>query len=433
MKKINRESGVTLILVALSMTVLIGFMAFATDVGVLLHQRREVQTAADSAAIAGATEALAEGNPTSLTGSEWAAAANDAALNGYTAGSSSGTLNSTSGTTLTINVAPNITIPAFNTAGYIQATITQTAPTFFMRAFMGLFGNTGYSVSTVGATAIATDTIASNGCGYVMDPGGAADPAVDMGGSSTILATKCLVTIDGNLDMTGASSLQAGYTAVSGTIEGSDPSGSYAQNVPAQPNPLAYLSTNDYQPTLKTTNGVTTCTAPSGSGLACAYDYQGGALSGQLPSNTLFYFDEASGPSITGTVTGSGDVLYLSGTSMPFDFANNGAVTLTPPSSGSLANVLLDAPYIGGTTTCSHGKGNNVGNPGEIYVDFGSSSTTLNGIFYAPNAQLFGQDQGASTSIALEFVVGNMCMQSATFNIGAISGVNPIKKVALVY
>jgi hypothetical protein len=233
--------------------------------------------------------------------------------------------------------------------------------------------------------------------------------------------------------MTGDASMQAGFVAVSGTIEGNDPSGAYAQNVPPQPDPLAYLSTAAYQPTLTTTSGVTTCTAPAGSGLACDYDYQGGALSGTLPSNTLFYFDEASGPSISGSVTGSGVVLYLSGTSMPFDFDNNGSVSLTPPTSGTLEGVLIDAPDIGGTTTCSHGKGNNEGNPGELYFDFGSSSTSLDGIVYAPNAQLFGQDQGASTTINLDLVIGNICMQASTFTIGAITQSNPITKVGLVY
>src|SRR6185503_20467287 len=54
MRKFGDESGQTLVMVALSMAVLLGFAAFATDVGVMLDAKRHVQSAADSAAIAAA-------------------------------------------------------------------------------------------------------------------------------------------------------------------------------------------------------------------------------------------------------------------------------------------------------------------------------------------------------------------------------------------
>jgi Putative Flp pilus-assembly TadE/G-like len=447
MKKLNNETGQTLIFVALSMTMLVGVAALATDMGVVLHVKREAQTAADAAAIAAATEELAEGNPTTISEGVWNAAAKDATANGFSAaavasnpGGQSGVksyCSTSNGLCLYLGSAGSITVPTFNSAGYVQATITQPAPTLFTNAFMGLFGNSSYSGMTVATTAIASDTITNNGCVYVTDPGAAANPAVDMGGSSLVDTPNCGVSIDGNLDMSGDAHMDAKYVNVSGTITGNKPSGPYASGSGAIlqtiPPFLTALSFTANQPTLSTSKGVTTCTAPTGSGLACLYDYQGGALSGQLPSNTIFYFDEPAGPSITGSVTGSGVVLYLSGTSMPFDFSNNGSVTLTPPTSGTFEGVLIDAPSIGGTTTCSHGKGNNQGNPGELYFDFGSSTTSLDGIVYAPNAQLFGQDQGANSSINLDLVVGNICLQSSTFTIGGISADNPITKVGLVY
>src|ERR1700749_1858561 len=45
------EEAQTLVIVALSLTVLMGFLAFATDLGVMLRQRRIAQTVADSAAM----------------------------------------------------------------------------------------------------------------------------------------------------------------------------------------------------------------------------------------------------------------------------------------------------------------------------------------------------------------------------------------------
>jgi Flp pilus assembly protein TadG len=430
MKKSSGENGQTLISAALSATVLLGFIAFATDVGVLFHQKRQLQTAADAAAIAAATEALAEGNPSTtstVSAGVYQAAENDASDNGSTPGTSNGSLNTANGITLEVTTGSNNTVPAFQSAGYFQATINETNPTLFIGAFMGLIGNSSYSGMTVGATAIASDTITSNGCVYVTDPGLAAVPAVEEGGSSSLDAPACDVIVNGNIDFnSGAASITAQNVIASGTI--STMQSGWTEDAPTPPDPLAYLSTPAYQPTLTTTGGTTTCAAPPGSGLTnCSYD-----ATTINASNTMYYFDKS--PSITGTVTGSGDVIYLAGTSTYLDLDTNSAVTLTPPTSGILANVVIDAPFITGTGNgCKSGKGNNRDNPGEIYVDFGSSSTTLNGIVYAPNAEIFGQDQGSSTSIKLDLVVGDICMQSATFQVGGYSANNPITRVGLVY
>ncbi len=48
------ERGQTIILVALSLPLLLGFVGIATDVGALFKDKRTMQTAADAAAIAGA-------------------------------------------------------------------------------------------------------------------------------------------------------------------------------------------------------------------------------------------------------------------------------------------------------------------------------------------------------------------------------------------
>ena len=52
----REESGQGLVLGALAMVVILGFAAIAIDVGLFLHERRELQKAADAAALAGAQE-----------------------------------------------------------------------------------------------------------------------------------------------------------------------------------------------------------------------------------------------------------------------------------------------------------------------------------------------------------------------------------------
>ena len=50
----RREGGQALVLFALALGVLLGFTALAVDVGIFLHQRRDLQNDADAAALAGA-------------------------------------------------------------------------------------------------------------------------------------------------------------------------------------------------------------------------------------------------------------------------------------------------------------------------------------------------------------------------------------------
>ncbi len=53
---IGRETGQALILFVLGLGVLLGMVAMSVDVGLILHERRQLQNAADAAALAGAIE-----------------------------------------------------------------------------------------------------------------------------------------------------------------------------------------------------------------------------------------------------------------------------------------------------------------------------------------------------------------------------------------
>ena len=443
------ESGQVLVMTVLSLTVVLGFVAFATDVGLMLRQRRVAQTVADAAAVAAATESLNEGTPSSVTGGMYTAAYEDAVLNSFTPGSSNGATNSSTGVTLTVKITPNVSVSSFNSAGYVQAAVSLKTNT----AFMNVFGIHSMNVS---ASAIASNTITSNGCFYVQNSGGYADPAVALNGNSLVNASNCGMTVNGNLAMGGNGTINALFVAVSGTLSGKNAGGTWSQGVPPQNDPLSKLQLTANQPTAS--NG--SCTAPSGSGMSCVYDYgcdlgtckasgcgaTACTLTGAtLTGPTIYYYDLPI--NISGAVTATNITFYLSGNNY-FDFASNGSGTFTAPgassssgcvgSSNPFCGILFDAPTDGsgnaGTYTCSSGKGNNGGNPGEIYLNFGSSTTNVQGVIYAPYMQLFGQDKGSSTTFAADLVVGNVCMQSATFTVDDFSGnKSPITRVGLVY
>lgn len=462
------ESGQIMVAAVFSMTILIGFVAFATDVGYLLRQKRIAQTVADAAAMAAATEALNEGTPTTVSTGMWTAAAHDATMNGYTPGSSNGANNSANGVTLTINTDAGVTISGYNSPGYVQSIVTLNTNTVFMAVFGVLFqidhpGAPSRSNVGVTATAIAADSIMSNGCVWVQNDGNydTAD-AVDMGGNSLINAPQCGMTVNGDIVTGGSASISAKFVAETGSA----PAGSgWIGGIPPQSDPLSYLQEPANQPTAGTTLGGTCGSIPAGAvsaGMSCIYDFNGGNLSGTLQSNTIYYFDSlvnsGGGPYVTGTVTGSNIMIYLAGNTLPIDFSNNGQMCLTPPgyttgsggvcsnsgtgscigSSNPFCGILIDAPTDGsagqGTYSCSHGVGGNQGSPGEMYLNFGSSTTVMDGIVYAPYMQLYGQDEGAATTFATDLVIGNICIQSATFSVDGFSGpYSPLTRVGLVY
>jgi hypothetical protein len=48
--------------------------------------------------------------------------------------------------------------------------------------------------------------------------------------------------------------------------------------------------------------------------------------------------------------------------------------------------------------------------------------------------EMFGQDKGASTTFATDLVIGNICMQSSTFDVNGYSGSqSPLTRVGLAY
>jgi hypothetical protein len=111
------ESGNVLVMAALSMTGIMGFAALATDVGLLLRAKQNLQIAADAAATAGALDV------------KYGLSASTPAL---AAASSNGATNGTSGVIVTVN-SPPASGPYASTAGFVEVNITEPSPTYFMQ------------------------------------------------------------------------------------------------------------------------------------------------------------------------------------------------------------------------------------------------------------------------------------------------------------
>src|SRR5258708_21312131 len=136
------------------MTVLMGFMALATDSGILFRTRRDLQIAADAAAVAGALDYLYNANSTSTIAAGRAAAS----ANGITHG--------TGGAVVSISVPP-ADGPNTENAAYVEAMVTKPHST----VFMGMFG---FRSVTVGPRAVAGTPTTGNACIWLMATSGMA-------------------------------------------------------------------------------------------------------------------------------------------------------------------------------------------------------------------------------------------------------------------
>ncbi len=199
MKKLKDESGQVLVMTLVCMTVLLAFLAFAIDVGLLFRAKRNMQIAADAAAIAGALDY--KYNSTGQPASAEAAAQAAAVANGVTA---TGTcpISDPTQTYVCIHIPPS-SGPNAGSAGYVEALISQPNQT----VFMGMIRNNG--LMDVGARAVAGSG-ASAGCLWTLARSG---NDVSLSGSGSLTAQNCDIYDDSNasnaLTLTGSGSITA--------------------------------------------------------------------------------------------------------------------------------------------------------------------------------------------------------------------------------
>ena len=210
-------SGQALILISLSLVVVISFGALAIDVGFLCFTKERMQTAADAAAVA-AAQSLNDGGSYSTATT---AASNVAALDGFS---------TTAGTGVTVTATEPATAP-YNTTSYVQVTVAQPQPTYFL-------GVLGYSSVNVSASAIGGVENAS-GCIYALDP--SKSGAIGVSGNVTVTSACGIVDDSSSTDAltaTGNITITASMTG----IVGSNPGYSTSGNITITPTPKTNIA-----------------------------------------------------------------------------------------------------------------------------------------------------------------------------------------------
>jgi putative Flp pilus-assembly TadE/G-like protein len=169
------SSGQIAVIAALMIVGLLACAALATDLGYFQNTRRRMQSAADSAAIAGEREIIAGQTDTVVS-----AAQNDAALNGFTDGAG------------TVQVAvnnPPTSGPNAGSSKAVEVIVSETQPTYFLKVI-------GIPTVTVSARAAAIPGNSFN-CIHALDP--TADNTVTLTGVS-LFYTNCTILDNSNSD-----------------------------------------------------------------------------------------------------------------------------------------------------------------------------------------------------------------------------------------
>ena len=367
-----------------------------------------MQTAADSAAMAGSEE-LAYGD-------QVVAGKADAATNGYTDGQSS--------VTVAINNPPS-TGPNASKSGYVEAIVTKPEPTYFLRVL-------GVSTMTVSARAVAYEGNGPN-CIYVLNP--SASGAFSANGNVTV-SSGCGLLVDSSsstgLSVVGNVTITAPTIGVVGnytTSGGASLTPAPKIGVIAASDPLAYVQAPTVGSCAHTNYSLNGSSGSSGSPLQLfAGTYCGGiSVHGNavLNFNAGTYVLAGGGMNISAntTMTGTGVTFYnTTGTGGygAISFNGNSQANFSAPTSGPLAGILFfqdrSVPSTGASSTIS-----------------GNSSSTFDGALYFPTTTV--TFNGNSSANGYSIVVANQLSLSGNASIGAnyssLTGGSPIKGTVL--
>lgn len=215
------ELGQAIVVVALALVVILAILGLAVDMGYLRYTKRQLQTAADAAAMAGAAE-LTYGDVTP-------AAQADSASNGFT--------NGTNGATVTVNNPP-LSGQHVGDSQYVETIVAKSTPTFFAKAF---------GVNSVNLQARAVAHLGSgNNCIFALDPEANGALSVDAFAS---ISSQCGIVVESDsssaLSCGSLSSISASSIGVVGGVQNSscgiNPNPVKGIAVPNPSDPLAYL------------------------------------------------------------------------------------------------------------------------------------------------------------------------------------------------
>jgi Flp pilus assembly protein TadG len=436
--RLNKQSGQALVSTAVAMVVLALFAGLGIDMGMLRYQKRLQQSAADAAALAGASNLI--------IGGVQAGAQAAAAVNGFTDNTGGGACSDSTNTavaavTVTICNAPqDRTINGISVAGgphksdittssgavapaadYVEAIVSVVQPTYFMQIF-------GVTSETVIARAVATNFSGAfpgttTGCLYTLAPPSTTGVnGVSIAGSAELDAPNCGILDNGNYDPTGKSPnliIKVGSFDVSGTDTGSTKLPTCTATPDHCPQYGAAPTTDPMagiQPPCNPCTGGTAYSSNSTSTVPCAgtctytsISFAGNGVETFSPGTYIINGPGGVSCNGTPTITGTGVTFYFTN-GATWNCAGNDNINLTAPTSGTYSDVLF---YQDPADTTNMSLGGNTG-------------STYNGIIYAPTAEItfFGNAKGNAVTLGTDIIISAAVnfFGNPTVSMGGVAG-----------
>jgi hypothetical protein len=394
------ESGSVAIQIGLMAIAIMGFVALGTEVVFALFMQQQMQSAADAAAVGGAT-ALMTGHPTDPTLESRAVAAADGFTNGI------------NGATVTVNHPP-LSGPNTGNAAAVEVIISQPQQFSLLSLFVT-------SLWSIGARAVATEGSSGSYCVLALDP--SASGAVALANSASMTNANCGLAVNSTsstaLTLTNSSTIYGPVTVAGGwsltnssAIYGS-PAKEYA-SVTANPYANVQVGT---PPACTSQSGTVTNSASANlnPGHFCSGWSFTNSATVTLAAGT-YYVDSQLTVANSSTLTGTAGVTIIVNGNYAINIANSTTVTLTAPTSGTYSGiVLMSSPTATSSITQSFVNSSTLKILGAVYfpnqiISYSNSSS----VPATPCTQIIGRIIQIQNSVDLN----NSCAGTGTSPIG---------------
>src|SRR5579863_627127 len=364
------QSGQVLPLIAISLTILMGFGGLAVDVSYLQYRQVKQQTATDAAALGGAQQ-LGHSNCASGANASAAALA-DANGNGFT---------NAGNVTVTASSPPQSGPYAGNTCAVAVTITSQHNTTFFSQ----LFGYPNGMAETTQATG-SVSAASGGACIYLLSM----STWSSFNSGTTVDSPGCAIAINYSADFNGGTITAPAIGYVSPAPNYGNPTFTMATPAPMLPvaDPCsqipgcAYLTANP--PAITGCTGYNSNGGSHTIGPGC-YSYMNLDNPGTITMTQGLYIINGPINDNGVTLTGSGVTIYVtaSGSGPNLD---GYTATLSPPTTGNYANVLYyQVP----------------GNSSSI--NFNGPNVSMSGLIYAPSTTSANFDGASGNYVVLVF------------------------------
>ncbi len=407
----RNQAGSVLLVTAMTLPVLIGFMGLAIDLGALYHHKRRMQTATDAGALAGAFEKW-RGNDSQIEPS----ARGGAAENGFGHGGN--------GVVVTVNHPP---VDGFyvGDSDYVEVITNQDHPTYFMRIF-------GLQSSAIAARAVAGGGANSSNCVYVLDP---TMEGAFLATSSAQLNASCGIMVNSThpaaMSLHSSTVITAGDIAITGDYELNSSavvSPTPYTDSPPSPDPLAYLP-----PPLYGSCTETNFQRDSGTHVLSPGVYCGGIF---LENNAQAILGPGMYVLLGGGLRLVGNTI-IEGTGVTFYNTEGAGYSYQPLVMESNSQARLAAPTTGDYAGILFWQDRYAGNPSDSNRLQSSVAVSLEGALYFPTQELFLESSTTADALYTLVVARRLRLDSSSNftlpnDFSGLPGGSPIKRVSLV-